>query len=172
MFNLGCTVVTEQTGAGRERGRSRRTTCCRCFPDGCATPLRVHAHPEALPPLHHRAPRAGRRTGRMGPATLLGDAAHPMVQYIAQGAAMALEDAICLAGAARRMRRRFRARLPALPGHPHRAHRARADFLADDGQAQPRQGRRAARCAIRCSRAAPPRSSTTAWPGSTPRRPM
>jgi salicylate hydroxylase len=32
-----------------------------------------------------------------GPVTLLGDAAHPMVQYIAQGAAMALEDAICLA---------------------------------------------------------------------------
>jgi 2-polyprenyl-6-methoxyphenol hydroxylase-like FAD-dependent oxidoreductase len=32
-----------------------------------------------------------------GAATLLGDAAHPMVQYIAQGAAMALEDAICLA---------------------------------------------------------------------------
>jgi salicylate hydroxylase len=32
-----------------------------------------------------------------GLVTLLGDAAHPMVQYIAQGAAMALEDAICLA---------------------------------------------------------------------------
>jgi 3-hydroxybenzoate 6-monooxygenase len=32
-----------------------------------------------------------------GPVTLLGDAAHPMVQYLAQGAAMALEDAICLA---------------------------------------------------------------------------
>jgi salicylate hydroxylase len=32
-----------------------------------------------------------------GPVTLLGDAAHPMAQYIAQGAAMALEDAICLA---------------------------------------------------------------------------
>lgn len=32
-----------------------------------------------------------------GAVTLLGDAAHPMVQYIAQGAAMALEDAICLA---------------------------------------------------------------------------
>ena len=31
-----------------------------------------------------------------GAVTLLGDAAHPMVQYIAQGAAMALEDAICL----------------------------------------------------------------------------
>ena len=32
-----------------------------------------------------------------GPVTLLGDAAHPMVHYLAQGAAMALEDAICLA---------------------------------------------------------------------------
>ena len=32
-----------------------------------------------------------------GAVTLLGDAAHPMVQYIAQGAAMALEDAVCLA---------------------------------------------------------------------------
>ena len=31
-----------------------------------------------------------------GTTTLLGDAAHPMVQYLAQGAAMALEDAICL----------------------------------------------------------------------------
>src|SRR5207237_7390678 len=34
--------------------------------------------------------------GTTGAATLLGDAAHPMVQYIAQGAAMALEDAVCL----------------------------------------------------------------------------
>ncbi len=32
-----------------------------------------------------------------GAVTLLGDGAHPMVQFIAQGAAMALEDAICLA---------------------------------------------------------------------------
>jgi salicylate hydroxylase len=32
--------------------------------------------------------------GRM---TLLGDAAHPMLQYLAQGACMAIEDAICLA---------------------------------------------------------------------------
>ena len=31
-----------------------------------------------------------------GPATLLGDAAHPMHQYFAQGACMALEDAVCL----------------------------------------------------------------------------
>jgi salicylate hydroxylase len=41
----------------------------------------------------HREPVDNWTTGT---ATLLGDAAHPMVQYIAQGAAMALEDAICL----------------------------------------------------------------------------
>jgi salicylate hydroxylase len=32
-----------------------------------------------------------------GPVTLLGDAAHPMLQYFAQGACMAVEDAVCLA---------------------------------------------------------------------------
>ena len=32
-----------------------------------------------------------------GRATLLGDAAHPMLQYLAQGANMAMEDAVCLA---------------------------------------------------------------------------
>ncbi len=31
-----------------------------------------------------------------GPATLLGDAAHPMLQYLAQGACMSLEDAVTL----------------------------------------------------------------------------
>jgi 2-polyprenyl-6-methoxyphenol hydroxylase-like FAD-dependent oxidoreductase len=31
-----------------------------------------------------------------GRVTLLGDAAHPMIQYFAQGACMALEDAVCL----------------------------------------------------------------------------
>lgn len=34
-----------------------------------------------------------------GHVTLLGDAAHPMLQYWAQGACMALEDAVCLSGA-------------------------------------------------------------------------
>ena len=32
-----------------------------------------------------------------GCMTLLGDAAHPMLQYLAQGACMAIEDAVCLA---------------------------------------------------------------------------
>jgi len=34
-----------------------------------------------------------------GRVALLGDAAHPMLQYFAQGACMALEDAVCLANA-------------------------------------------------------------------------
>ncbi len=36
-----------------------------------------------------------------GPSTLLGDAAHPMLQYLAQGACMALEDAVTLREALR-----------------------------------------------------------------------
>jgi 2-polyprenyl-6-methoxyphenol hydroxylase-like FAD-dependent oxidoreductase len=32
-----------------------------------------------------------------GPITLVGDAAHPMLQYLAQGACMAIEDAVCIA---------------------------------------------------------------------------
>src|SRR5437763_7827463 len=32
-----------------------------------------------------------------GRVALLGDAAHPMMQYFAQGACMAMEDAVCLA---------------------------------------------------------------------------
>jgi salicylate hydroxylase len=40
---------------------------------------------------------ASRTLGR-GPVTLLGDAAHPMLPFLAQGAAMAIEDAAVLAG--------------------------------------------------------------------------
>ena len=32
-----------------------------------------------------------------GRITLVGDAAHPMLQYLAQGAGMSIEDAVCLA---------------------------------------------------------------------------
>ena len=44
--------------------------------------------------LCDRAPIRDWSKGRM---TLLGDAAHPMLQYLAQGANMAIEDAVCLA---------------------------------------------------------------------------
>ena len=35
----------------------------------------------------------------VGRLTLVGDAAHPMLQYLAQGACMAIEDAVCIADA-------------------------------------------------------------------------
>jgi 3-hydroxybenzoate 6-monooxygenase len=44
--------------------------------------------------LCDREPRRGWAQGRVA---LLGDAAHPMLQYLAQGANQALEDAVCLA---------------------------------------------------------------------------
>ncbi len=44
--------------------------------------------------LCDREPVANWTRGRI---TLLGDAAHPMLQYLAQGACMAIEDAVCLA---------------------------------------------------------------------------
>lgn len=43
--------------------------------------------------LHDRDPRPGWTRGRV---TLLGDAAHPTLQYLAQGACMAIEDAVVL----------------------------------------------------------------------------
>jgi len=45
-------------------------------------------------PMVHRHPIAN---WTRGPVTLLGDAAHPMLQYVAQGACQAIEDAACLA---------------------------------------------------------------------------
>jgi salicylate hydroxylase len=38
------------------------------------------------------------RSWSRGPVVLVGDAAHPMLQYLAQGAGMSLEDAVALAG--------------------------------------------------------------------------
>jgi 2-polyprenyl-6-methoxyphenol hydroxylase-like FAD-dependent oxidoreductase len=70
----------------------------------------IHARPRQLldrPTSWRRWSTADRdpveRWGR-GPATLLGDAAHPMMQYLAQGACMALEDAVTLGAAVQRCR--------------------------------------------------------------------
>jgi salicylate hydroxylase len=64
-----------------------------------------HVHPTAQSIIRHgrdwklwvlcdRDPVEGWVDGRVA---LLGDAAHPMLQYMAQGACMAMEDAVCLA---------------------------------------------------------------------------
>ena len=50
-------------------------------------------------PLSIRAPMQGAHEQAKGRVALLGDAAHPMVPYLAQGAGMAIEDAAALAWA-------------------------------------------------------------------------
>ena len=50
-------------------------------------------------PLSIRAPMAGPHEHAKGRVALLGDAAHPMLPYLAQGAGMAIEDAAALAWA-------------------------------------------------------------------------
>ena len=48
-------------------------------------------------PLYARSPVSGPDQMARGRVALLGDAAHPMLPYLAQGAGMAIEDAECLA---------------------------------------------------------------------------
>jgi salicylate hydroxylase len=98
MFNLGCTVLTGQATLS-EAEEFAPDAMLPLFPEGCETPMRVIRIPRSFRRfvIVHREPVDNWTVGAI---TLLGDAAHPMVQYIAQGAAMALEDAICLAHAA------------------------------------------------------------------------
>src|SRR4029077_11815131 len=80
-----------------------------------AAPRAILAAPEHWQKwaLYDRAPLA--QWGK-GPATLLGDAAHPMLPYLAQGAAMAIEDAAVLA-----QRLAGGAHHPAAATRPHQA---------------------------------------------------
>jgi 3-hydroxybenzoate 6-monooxygenase len=98
MFNLGCTVLTGQSTLS-EAEHFEPDRVLPYFTDACEIPARVLRIPKRFRRfvIVHRQPVDN---WSMGAATLLGDAAHPMVQYLAQGAAMALEDAICLGGAA------------------------------------------------------------------------
>jgi flavin-dependent dehydrogenase len=65
------------------------------FSHYCDAPLKLMRTPKEYRRwmLLHRQPVENWTRGRV---TLLGDAAHFMLQYMAQGAAMAMEDAVCL----------------------------------------------------------------------------
>jgi 2-polyprenyl-6-methoxyphenol hydroxylase-like FAD-dependent oxidoreductase len=97
MFNLGCTVLTGQAKL-QEAEEFSPDVVLPYFKDRCEIPDRVLRIPKSFRRfvITHREPVDNWTAGA---ATLLGDAAHPMVQYLAQGAAMALEDAICLGNA-------------------------------------------------------------------------
>ncbi len=95
MFNLGCTIVTGECTPSRAEDTEPEQVLPQ-FSEGCETPLRAMRIPRVFRrySIVHREPVDN---WTLGATTLVGDAAHPMVQYLAQGAAMALEDALCLA---------------------------------------------------------------------------
>ena len=78
-----------------------------------------------------------------GRITLLGDAAHPMLQYLAQGACMAIEDAVCLANKVERAQGDYRGGVPRLSAGALSAHRPRADHGAHLWRVLSRRRRRA-----------------------------
>jgi salicylate hydroxylase len=97
-FNFAVTVLTDSLDRGE--GLAEPDEALACVPGHHEALLRIMKIPRQFNRyiIRHRRPVDNWTMGR---ATLLGDAAHPMVQYLAQGAAMALEDAICLANCAR-----------------------------------------------------------------------
>ena len=117
-------------GARLERGRPARRAAGALLAVELGEPVREFlAVPERwqkwalydLPPLS---------TWGDGPVTLLGDAAHPMLPFLAQGAAMAIEDAAILADSM--------ARLPDDPASRDAALRARAATAHGAGAARRR----------------------------------
>jgi salicylate hydroxylase len=98
LFNLVATVI----GSGITGGHNEEAPPAEVLPlfaHNCAKPMSILRVPKVFKRwmLRFREPVAN--WGK-GPVTLLGDAAHLMLQYMAQGAAMAIEDAVCLAGCA------------------------------------------------------------------------
>ena len=95
LFNLVAVFHSDRYVEGWDRQGDPDELHCR-FAGNCETVRTLLAKVETwrMWVLCDREPVARWSTGR---AALLGDAAHPMLQYLAQGAGMALEDAVVLA---------------------------------------------------------------------------
>ncbi len=98
LFNLVATVVREEAGSGHNEEAPPQEVLA-LFAHNCAKPMSLLRVPKAFRRwmLRFREPV---ENWTRGPVTLIGDAAHLMLQYFAQGAAMAMEDAVCLAACA------------------------------------------------------------------------
>jgi len=98
LFNLVATVVGKQTDAGHNE-EAPPEEVLPLFAHNCDKPMSILRVPKVFRRwmLRYREPVANWSRGRV---TLLGDAAHLMLQYFAQGAATAFEDAVCLAACA------------------------------------------------------------------------
>jgi salicylate hydroxylase len=94
LFNLVATVIGKHTSGGHNE-LALPDEVLPLFSHYCDEPLKLMRTPKEYRRwmLLHRQPVDSWTRGRVA---LLGDAAHFMLQYMAQGAAMAMEDAVCL----------------------------------------------------------------------------
>src|SRR5579884_1100517 len=106
-FNLVATFVTDVENVGANEPGTREEILSR-FGDIVPRARKLLEIPQAWRRwvLGDRDPIPQWTDGRI---TLLGDAAHPTYQYFAQGACMAMEDAVCLADAFERCEGDFEA---------------------------------------------------------------
>jgi salicylate hydroxylase len=98
LFNLVATVIGKHTSGGHNE-LAMPDEVLPLFSHYCDKPTKLMRTPKEFRRwmLLHREPVDNWTQGRV---TLLGDAAHFMLQYMAQGAAMAMEDAVCLGACA------------------------------------------------------------------------
>ena len=96
LFNIVITFHSAREEHGLMNEEGSREEVMEYFGSFAERPLRILEKPREWRrwSLCYREPVVNWTDSR---ATLLGDAAHPMLQYFAQGACMALEDAVCLA---------------------------------------------------------------------------
>ena len=94
LFNLVATTIGEPITEGHNE-KATPEEVLPLFAHYCDKPLRLMRTPQSFTRwmLRFREPVDNWIQGRVA---LLGDAAHFMLQYMAQGAAMAMEDAVCL----------------------------------------------------------------------------
>jgi 3-hydroxybenzoate 6-monooxygenase len=98
LFNLVATTIGKPIAEGHAEKAAPEEVLPQ-FSHYCDKPLRLMRTPSQFTRwmLRYRDPVDN---WIRGPVALLGDAAHFMLQYMAQGAAMAMEDAVCLGACA------------------------------------------------------------------------
>src|SRR5438093_3428434 len=98
LFNLVATVVGKHASGGHNE-EAPPEEVLPLFVHNCEKPMNLMRAPKEFRRwmLRFREPVGNWSDG---PVTLLGDSAHFMLQYFAQGAAMAMEDAVCLGACA------------------------------------------------------------------------
>ena len=94
LFNLVATVIGKHTSGGHNEAATPEEALP-FFSHYCDAVMKLMRTPKEFRRwmLQYREPVDN---WIRGPVALLGDAAHFMLQYMAQGAAMAMEDAVCL----------------------------------------------------------------------------